>query len=411
MAKTTATKKLLKKISSKVPVKTKEKSNNVPENTKYSICASIRSNKEPHLRCLLRTKNNNKYCPMHLLQNNIVEYQYSSFDEDILIRDEKINATINNNNNETNNEIIKKINIDDLLAPKRILQKESSSKLKNKTDITIYEQKKSTVENDYQETEDDLEIKLLIIANDEKYVNTISKLIGPVFSDITISEDEQDPITYDKIWIIENGKKKAAAINKYYLFSYIDSNNKIRCMTIFTINDMIENDDFIHPLTMEKIPDQDINRAKQLVEFYKTKIGLFKENEIIQTPEYKLSNRINRLFKKFHTHSIYFEEKWLMDLDDEEQLYKIIKETEKIISANYKLINPNLTTLKLFQIKKNSKYDDAIIDLKEYIVDQWEKLIDASSGPENQLPIWILASGLSSVVSDIKQKYPNVELM
>lgn len=390
---------------------------------KQLTCASIRSNREPHLKCLMKAKSENKYCPMHLLQNNIIDYSSSSFDEDILTRDEELMSQ--SKNDVVKNEIIKKINIDELVqktmdkeelpAKKLPPQKKYPCKQPAKT---IHEQKKSTIENDYRENEDDLEIKLLIIANDDKYVDTISKLIGPVFEDITISEDEQDPITYDKIWIMENGKKTPAAINKYYLFSYQDSNDKIRCMTIFTIKDMIDNNDFTHPLTMDKIPDKDIDRAKQLVDFYKTKIGLFKDNGMNQTPEYKLKNKITKLFKKFHIHSIYFEENWLMDLQDEQQLCKIITETEKIISANYKLINPSLTSLKLFQLKKkkspSKKYggdDEELLDLKEYIVEEWEKLIDASSGPENQLPIWILASGLGSIVPEIKEKYPNMELM
>lgn len=260
---------------------------------------------------------------------------------------------------------------------------------------------------------------MLILANDDEYTDKISKLVGPAFNDITSVEDEQDPITYDKFWEINNGKKIPTNINKYYLFSYIDSKDKIRCLTIFTIHDMINDDNYVHPHTMEQIPTTDIKRAKELIKFYQTKIGLFKEDETNHSPEYKLTNKLSKLFKRFHMHSIYFEEKWLMNIQDIYKLEKIIKETEKIANANFKQINPNLTNFKIFtgRKKKALKKNDTegieieLLELKEYIVGEWEKLIDAANNSNNQIPIWILASGLSVVVPEIKQKYPDLEVM
>ena len=57
----------------------------------------------------------------------------------------------------------------------------------------MQEQKASTVENCHKENEDELEIKLLILVNDEEYCDLIPDLIGPVFQDVTVSEDETDP--------------------------------------------------------------------------------------------------------------------------------------------------------------------------------------------------------------------------
>ncbi|XWV25259.1 hypothetical protein QJ856_gp0512 [Tupanvirus deep ocean] len=379
-------------------------------------CAAIRSNDEPQFRCLMKTKNGEKYCPMHLVQKNIIDFNF--VEDDILDFDQRILEP----SKIITNDVIRILSLDNLNKSKTTNNKIEPKK---NTNITMHEQKVSTIENSMKENEDELEIKLLILANDEEYCDVISKLIGPVFDDITLSEDEQDPVTFDEIWTMKDGIKTAASVNKYYLFSYKDSKDKIRCLTIFTIYSMINENNLIHPVTMEEIPEKDVKRAKKLIDLYQTKLGLFKEDDSNLSPEFKLRNRLTKLFKQFHVHSIYLEENWLLNLDDKSKLYKIIKETEKLVSNNIKTINPTLHGFKVFQKKepvkkynKGSKLpnpkiddDDNIFNLQEYIVGEWEKLIQAADTPQNQIPIWILASGLSFVVPEVKQKYPDLEIM
>ena len=62
-------------------------------------------------------------------------------------------------------------------------------------------------------------------------------------------------------------------------------------------------------------------------------------------------------------------------------------------------------------VNNENDEDDSIISLQEYIVTEWEKLIQAADTPQNQIPIWILASGLSFVVPEVKQKFPDLEVM
>lgn len=414
-----------KKSVSKMPSKTKSAKHEdktkhkitSKKNTDHNInkqCASIRSKSEPHLQCLMLTKNGEKYCPIHLVQKSITDFSFVS--DDIIDLDEKLAAptTIISNN------IIRKISLDEL-ANKQIQRPNNKVPVKSKT---MVEQKVSTIENSHKENEEELAIKLLILVNDDEYCDKISELIGPVFHDITLSEDDQDPVTYDQIWEIKNGVKVPASVNKYYLFSYQDSSSKIRCLTIFTIYNMIQDNNFIHPITMEEIPANDINRAKELIDLYQTKIGLFKEDDENFSSEFKLRNRITKLFKQFHIHSIFFEENWLMNLDSSDKLWKIIKETEKLYSSNTNLINPNLKQFpKLFQKKqsstkkgysKTSKKDvdeNLVFELQEYIVGEWEELVRTAGNPQNQFPIWILAAGLSMSVPEIKQKYPDMDLM
>lgn len=393
-----------------------------PEKMTKTICNSIRSFDEPHLRCLMPIRPDQKYCSMHLVQKNIVDFRLPDIDiDDILDRDEKMSEPIRM----VGNEITRTITLTTTGCPK-LLTRTSCNKTDkiidgtNDTNGTMREQKVSTIENSHKENEDDLEIKLLILANDDEYCDKISELIGPVFKDVTLSEDEQDPVTLDSIWTIKNGIKIPAAVNKYYLFSYRDSKDKIRCLTIFTIFNMFQDNNYIHPVTSEAIPEKDVERAKELIDLYQTKIGLFKEqDESNMSPEFKLKNRLTRLFKQFHIHSIYLEENWLINIDSQDKLFKIIKETEKLVSNNIKSINPDLHGFKVFQKKelpkkmynKNKTSTETIMSLQEYIVDEWEKLIDAADTPQNQIPIWILASGLSFAVPEVKQKYPDLEIM
>lgn len=388
-------------------------------NTNCTKCTAIRSIDQPQLRCLLNAKPGEKYCVLHLSQKNITDYNF--VEDEILDRDEKM--SIREDKITVINPVIRKIIVDDAKpAAKPVAKAQVTS------DKILYEQKASTLENYHKENEDDLEVKLLILANDQEYEDKIGKLIGPVFEDITLSEDQQDPVTFDPIWEIDSqGKKIPASVNKYYLFSYRDSKNKIRCLTIFTLYNMVRNNNFMHPSSMEEMGTADIDRARELIDLYSTKLNLFKEQDTANlTPEFRIKSRITKLFKQFHIHSIYFEEKWLTDITDISKLYKIISETEKLVSNNLKTINPNLTNFKSFQKKpvkkmvykssklktnQNNDASESAISLQEYIVDEWEKLIQAADTPQNQIPIWIIASGLSFVVNEVKQKYPDLEIM
>ena len=397
-------------------------STTMPHANTDNQCLSIRSKSEPHLQCLMMTKNGAKYCPMHSIQKSITEFSFVS--EDIMNFDEKIGAqsivsTV------VHNDIIKKISLD--VVTNKNTQR-PVTRIVKKSD-TMVEQKVSTIENSYKENEEELAIKLLILVNDDEYCDKISELIGPVFHDITLSEDDQDPVTYDLIWELKNGVRVPASVNKYYLFSYQDSTGKIRCLTIFTLYNMIQDNNFIHPTTMEEISVKDITRAKELIDLFQTKIGLFKDCEDNSSPEFKLRNRIIKLFKQFHIHSIFLEENWLMNLNDTTKLWKIITETEKLYSTNTNIINPALKQFpKLFQKKQNTNckvnskgkgYSKAykkdtsneIFDLQEYIVGEWEELIKIAANAQNQFPIWILAAGLSFGIPEVKQKYPDMDLM
>ena len=176
-------------------------------------------------------------------------------------------------------------------------------------------------------------------------------------------------------------------------------------------------------------------RAKELIDLYTAKLNLFNcQSDTIMSPEYKLKNKISQLFKRFHIHRIFFEESWLTSITDEDKLFKMIKETDALVKNNIRSINPNAKNIDIFSNipkrpykiihTKKKKYDSNdsndeditdqstyLISLKEFIVDNWEKLIKSADNENNQIPIWIIAHGLSFVVPAVKNKYPDLELM
>lgn len=395
----------------------KSKKTPPPKKSTYTsvLCKSIKSTNESHTQCLFQAMPGKKYCILHSSYCTTTDYVNSS----------KMIVTDNQPNNiivEEVNPILSTIILHSGTNAHNSSPETESIKSRSIALPILKEQQNKTVSDIYQTNENDLEVKLLIMINDDECLEKIIRLIGPVFNDITLSEDQEDPWTMDIIWTQNNGVRTATDINKYYLFSYFDSDKKIRCLTVFTLHTMVVKDDFTHPLTMETIPKKDIIRAKELIDMYTVKLNLFKgQVDSVLSPEYNLKNKISKLFKRFHRNSIYFEEDWLININDEDKLLKIIRETDRLVKNNIQSINSSIKNLDLFADlpKKNinkekltdtEKLSDLII-LKECICDNWEKMVKLADSELNQLPIWIIAHSLSPFVPEIKNKFENLELM
>lgn len=278
---------------------------------------------------------------------------------------------------------------------------------------TLKEQKKSNIMRSYQDESNMLEVKMLIMLNDEDMFEKISGLLGPAFDDITKSEDQNDPVTMDTFWTIKDGKKVVVFGNKYHIFSYYDSKNKIRSLTVFSLYDMFESNDFTHPITQERIPDEDISRGKKLIELYQNNLNLFSNASIGEkTPEFKIHSRITKLFAQFHIHSIFFEEKWLLNINDIKKLTQIINDTVTVVNNNIISIAPGSKKFTFYAPKMGDETkEEYIILLHEYIIEMWEIIIQRTNNPNNQIPIWIIADSLSKHNAEILEKYPSLDLM
>jgi len=389
-----------------------------------NICRSVKSSTEPQFQCGFKASNGEKYCPLHLTYNKIIDYENKIYEikSDRVVVEKKINPIY------LTHEISPKAQVE---VPECAMVttnckppmkgKSVGKKAPVKKGSCLKEQTTSSVMASYHDNENTLEVKMLIMINDDEISEKLSDLLGPAFDDITLSEDQEDPITMDKFWDIRAGRKVPLFDNKYYLFSYHDSKGKIRCLTVFTLYDMIESKDYDHPSTTEPMEPDVIARAEKLIELYTTKLNLFNQNSINKnSPEYELKNRINKLFKQFHVHSIYFEDSWLLNVTRSDELSRIVRDTQNLANNNVRNINPNIRALTfprsdaiMPKVTKGNKSALTVdtLSLQNHVVDTWEYIIKAANSSGNQVPIWIIALGLNGVVPAVGEKYPGLSEM
>lgn len=369
-------------------------------------CGAIRSPSDNHLQCLFMAVSGDKYCPLHLSYKTVTDYDQS--EREISVEKNIVHTTPNPL---FFSEVIESPKPRAAPSPK---PSEPILTTKKKGKKTHKENEKKTIQEAHDKNEDILEVKFLIMMNDGNMIQRIETLVGPAFSDVTLCEDDQDPITLDKFWELRDGKKYPLVENKYYLFSYFDSKQKLRCLSVFTLFEMFNDNDFCHPLTMEPIGDEDIQRGKELLNIYSTRLGLFSAETLIETsPEYELKSKIDKLFKTFHVHSIFFESNWLMNIDSTAVLQTVMNNTRQIINNNVRSISNQKIKLQNFDVSSTKKMDQSaqLLAYKEHIFHMWDEIITKAANINNQTPIWIIACGMSNSVPEIKQKYPDIDMM
>ena len=207
-----------------IPNEEEIKSLNVNTNFKTGRCSSIQNKLEPQNRCLFAAKLGEKFCPLHLLETNPIIYNGDIVEIPTVrvIEPTPINPIIITTKI-TPPVVLTDDQSDDMskkYARSQKAIKHSGKKPVKKSDI-IYEHKSEIVKQNYDDTEAEMEVKLLIMVNDEEYVDKIPALIGPAYADITLSDDDVDPITLDPIWYTTTNGRVPAQINKYFLFSVL----------------------------------------------------------------------------------------------------------------------------------------------------------------------------------------------
>lgn len=367
----------------------------LPSKSENIYCKSIKSLSERGSRCELRATDNG-YCDVHMLFGDIIDYDESNV---------HISSKMN--------EIVDTLDESSTILSTKCLQNNTNLYFNDISTNKTSQTKPAPIDSEmfikthsfasYTDIITETDGKLMILINEKNDLDEIENLIGPVFHDITLSDDEFDPITLDQFFVVKNNKKIPCDFSKYLLFSYNDSNNKIRCMTIFSIRSIIKTDNKIHPMTYQKIPDDVINRAKKLIEIYTNKLDLF--GDLISSIPILLKDRLDNLFKKFETFSIYFESQWIFNIDTSD-IHKIIIAMKNSINHNIRAINKYITKSSLFE--KKFPPDTPKNIMIDYLVDEWAVLFDMRSPENNQMPIWIIGGELRNYVPEISQKYPHL---
>ena len=237
----------------------------------------------------------------------------------------------------------------------------------------------------YQKVSD---IKMMIFKNSIKKIDQYYDLIGPVYNDLTVSEDNSDPISMETFWKIIDGKKVVLHTETFDLFSYKDKDGMVRCLTIQTLCDMKDN--LIHPLTGEEFPDEAKERAKKLIKIY-TDVVLI---DNIDIPEKSLlESKIVELFQELNIIGISLDSQIFVQLSDI-QLANFVENFKK-------LTKNNISNEFIF---KNS-FDKMIIldDLKEFITIHKKTHL-------HQIACWLIVSALHVVSQEVRAKYPDIKI-
>lgn len=349
-------------------------------------CQSVRSTTQRGARCPLPCQGDNRYCNLHLKLGNIVEYQSS---------DRYIP-----NPSAIHHDPKPKLIMSDYTRAAYIqgpITRDTSEPQPgdNKTDQDKTRDLAITSDDTYITTQ----AKLMIINKENP--ECISELIGPVFHDITSTDDEYDPVTMTQFLIVDENGKKPAPVDKYTLFSYTDDKGQVRCLTIFTIKHIIDSYNHVHPCG-DKIPNHAIQRAFRLINYYNMQVGLFTGDTKVNKELYDM---VNSLFIKFESFSLFFDPMWLLEINDVDKYNAIIKECRSVIRQNTSLVNPIVSKITLFDDDTRKMSRDELI---RYIIDQWEKLYAIRHPQSNQMPIWMMAASMKDYAPKLLEKYPHL---
>jgi hypothetical protein len=168
----------------------------------------------------------------------------------------------------------------------------------------------------------------------------------------------------------------------------------LKCFTIFSMYDIISSGNYCHPITRTKIPEEAIERAKELIDLYDKELNLFKE---VSIKEFSLRNKLNYLFGKFRSFGIYLEEDWILGINDKDKLKEMSYELVNIAKRNNISIVPPS-----FFINDTIQYYHSIIFQK------WEMLFNTCP---NETTIWIIALSIAKVCPQVMERYPDLKFM
>jgi hypothetical protein len=202
------------------------------------------------------------------------------------------------------------------------------------------------------------------------------------------SIEDRDPISFELFYTTNNGIKHFIYKNLEQLVLYQDDMMKVHCFEKTTLEHMKHYNISYHPITMEKIPDNIFN------------------NTISINIDKSISDRIYNIFNSLTTISIFLNSELFLKLNNI-KLDKLYYETRDFYLNN--LSTEIIKKLNIF-IKTTNEYNImTFINKQEYIVNCYEILLKNSGG--NHMFYYIIVGGLSTVVSEIKELYPDIIIL
>lgn len=371
----------------------------------YHQCLACVSASKPEIRCAIMTSKDMSFCKLHV-ENGVMYDQTRTakleFEIDNHAKMQALKSKHHNNPEKIHISTTKNLYGQHIFQTQKLKAKPVVAK--SQTANSKFDEKDvHNLAYIREQAQRDLDVKLYMAINSD-VDDRLPGLIGPVYPDVTKSEDAFDLITMEPFWTETAGCRSAANVNIYCLFSYLDAQNKIRCFTMFSIKTMIDSAITSHPVTNQPIPEADLQRANRLIAFYQDRIGDFMTQQM--SAELTVKNRIEKMFKTFEKFSIYLDANWVSDIVDAGKINRVISKTRTYVENNLAAINAAAAK------PRWSKYNGAkLSDALDVLVREWEALIGMASSAENQLPVWIIVASLATVCPHIQQKFPDLKLM
>lgn len=260
----------------------------------------------------------------------------------------------------------------------------------------------------------DKKYKKMVKRNNEisPWKDELIKFQGPAKGNHLESFDNKDPISQEDIWVIDDEskiKKASDEISSFQLFSYLDSEEKIRCFNIESFMTLIDNNCTKHPITGLEIDTSVIENAKKMYQ-------VLKENNIIQdvsdtrSEEKKISDYAFSVFQKFSLISIFVDHEWFLKLSEKE-LDKLYYESSDFYNQNVDSNNKKIMVPpdgNAFPLTCN-EFNQLILNKKKMeLLENIDKVISSSEDEGMKtLGKYLMLGGLGVVCKEIREKYPD----
>jgi len=256
-----------------------------------------------------------------------------------------------------------------------------------------------------------------ISSDDEELYNNIDLVCGvngPANGNHLLSFDNRDPISQDTIWYIDEkgNKKKSLDIEDYKLFSYEDKNNII-CFNIESIQYMILNNHFIHPITNNLISDDIISRGKEMILILESNNLLESVETDNELSEEYIKNYSFSIFQKFNLISIFVDNAWFLALDTELLLklnyeLKDFYENNTTIESRAEMIRQDSVAFEYTREKLEEITNKNKLKIQKYLLDNIDNVISSSENESLKiLGNYIMIGGLAVVCKEIRERYPD----